>query len=136
MLSMEPTTQTFPRERVNWYLFVMLLWVLSFSNSEYSGAQTKKQDINFVIIFTDDQGYGDLGCYGHPTIKTPNIDRIAAEGQRWTTFYTAENVCTPSRAGLLTGRFPIRSGMCSNTRRVLFPDSDGGLPQDENTIAE
>ena len=53
---------------------------------------------NFIIIFTDDQGYGDLGCYGHPTIKTPNIDQMALEGQRWTNFYVAANVCTPSRA--------------------------------------
>jgi arylsulfatase A-like enzyme len=99
-------------------------------------AQSRKSDLNYIIIFTDDQGYGDLGCYGHPTIKTPNIDKMAAEGQRWTTFYTAANVCTPSRAGLLTGRLPIRNGMCSNNRRVLFPDSDGGLPQTENTIAK
>ena len=90
---------------------------------------------NIILILTDDQGYGDLGCYGHPTLRTPHIDRMAAEGQRWTTFYTAANVCTPSRAGLLTGRLPIRSGMCSDTRRVLFPDSDGGLPANENTIA-
>lgn len=98
-------------------------------------AQSDKKETNFIIIFTDDQGYGDLGCYGHPTIKTPNIDRMAAEGQRWTTFYAAENVCTPSRAGLLTGRLPIRTGMYSDRRRVLFPDSDGGLPQTEITIA-
>ena len=99
-------------------------------------AQGKKSDLNFIIIFTDDQGYGDLGCYGHPTLKTPHLDKMAAEGQRWTTFYASANVCTPSRAGLLTGRLAIRSGMCSNSRRVLFPDSDGGLPQNEVTIAE
>jgi arylsulfatase A-like enzyme len=92
---------------------------------------------NFIIIFADDQGYGDLGCYGHPTIKTPNIDRMAVEGQRWTSFYVAANVCTPSRAALLTGRHSVRSGMYSKTgRRVLFPDSDGGLPADEVTIGE
>lgn len=96
----------------------------------------KKKDVNFIIIFADDMGYGDVGCYGHPTIKTPNIDRMAAEGQKWTSFYTAANVCTPSRAGLLTGRLPIRNGMCSDRRRVLFPDSDGGLPQSENTLAK
>jgi arylsulfatase A-like enzyme len=99
-------------------------------------AQGKKTDLNFIIIFTDDQGYGDLGCYGHPTLKTPHIDKMAAEGQRWTTFYASANVCTPSRAGLLTGRLAIRSGMCSDSRRVLFPDSDGGLPHTEVTIAE
>jgi arylsulfatase A len=91
---------------------------------------------NFVILFADDLGYGDLGVYGHPTIRTPNLDRMAYEGQKWTNFYVAENVCTPSRAGLLTGRYPVRSGMTSNKRRVLFPDSDGGLPQTEITIAE
>ncbi|MDO1451189.1 sulfatase [Rhodocytophaga aerolata] len=99
-------------------------------------AQTNNDKPNFVIIFTDDQGYGDLGCYGHPTIKTPNIDKMAVEGQKWTSFYVAANVCTPSRAGLLTGRLPVRSGMCSDTRRVLFPDSDGGLPASEKTIAK
>lgn len=96
----------------------------------------QKKQPNFIIIFTDDQGYGDLGCYGNPTIKTPNIDQMAAEGQKWTNFYVAANVCTPSRAAIMTGRLPVRSGMYSNTRRVLFPDSDGGLPTSENTIAK
>lgn len=91
---------------------------------------------NFVVIFADDMGYGDLGVFGHPTILTPNLDQLAAEGQKWTQFYSAANVCTPSRAALMTGRYPIRSGMCSNTRRVLFPDSAGGLPQSEITIAK
>jgi arylsulfatase A-like enzyme len=91
---------------------------------------------NVVIIFTDDMGYGDLGCYGHPTIRTPNLDRMAAAGMKFTSFYSAAEVCTPSRAALLTGRLPLRSGMCSDTRRVLFPDSAGGLPQSEITLAE
>jgi arylsulfatase A len=90
---------------------------------------------NIIIIFTDDMGYGDLGVYGHPSIKTPNLDRMAREGQQWTSFYAAANVCTPSRAGLLTGRLPIRSGMYSDERRVLFPDSGGGLPTGEISIA-
>lgn len=91
---------------------------------------------NVIIIFADDLGYGDLACFGHPTIKTPHLDQMAAEGQRWTQFYVAACVCTPSRAGLVTGRYPIRSGMCSDGRRVLFPDSKGGLPESEVTIAE
>lgn len=115
------------------FLGLIALLGISFLNEVL--AQGKANQPNFIIIFTDDQGYGDLGCYGHPTIKTPNIDRMAAEGQKWTSFYVAANVCTPSRAGLMTGRLPIRSGMYSNIRRVLFPDSDGGLPQTEITIA-
>ena len=91
---------------------------------------------NFIVIFADDLGYGDLGTFGHPTIKTPHLDNMASEGQKWTSFYVAAPVCTPSRAGLLTGRLPIRSGMCSDKRRVLFPDSNGGLPQSEITIAK
>ncbi len=90
---------------------------------------------NFIILFCDDLGYGDLSCYGHPTIKTPNLDKMAQEGMKFTQFFVGASICTPSRAALLTGRYPIRSGMCSNTRGVLFPDSDGGLPQDEITIA-
>jgi arylsulfatase A-like enzyme len=88
------------------------------------------------VILADDLGYGDLGCFGHPTIRTPHLDRMAREGMRFTQFYSAAEVCTPSRAGLLTGRLPPRSGMCSNKRRVLFPNSKGGLPADEVTIAE
>lgn len=98
-------------------------------------AKAQSEKPNFIIIFTDDQGYGDLGTFGHPTIKTPNIDQMAAEGQKWTSFYVAANVCTPSRSAILTGRLPVRTGMYSNTRRVLFPDSGGGLPAYENTIA-
>lgn len=91
---------------------------------------------NFVVIFCDDLGYGDLSCFGHPTIRTPRLDQMASQGQRWTQFYSAAPVCTPSRAALLTGRLPLRSGMCSDRRRVLFPNSKGGLPASEVTIAE
>ena len=91
---------------------------------------------NFIVIFCDDLGYGDLGCFGHPTIATPHLDQMAAEGQKWTQFYVAAPVCTPSRAGLMTGRLPIRSGLCSAKRRVLFPNSAGGLPASEITIPE
>ena len=91
---------------------------------------------NFVVIFCDDLGYGDLACFGHPTIATPNLDRMAAEGMKFTQFYAAAPVCTPSRAALMTGRLPLRNGMCSNKRRVLFPNSKGGIPAEEITIAE
>lgn len=98
--------------------------------------QAEEQPPNVVIIFADDLGYGDLACYGHPSINTPNLDRMAREGQQWTDFYVAASVCTPSRAGLLTGRYPVRSGMTSDRRRVLFPDSGSGIPAEERTIAE
>lgn len=91
---------------------------------------------NIVILFADDLGYGDLGCYGHPSIRTPHLDRMAAQGMRFTQFYSAAEVCTPSRAALLTGRLPIRSGMAGDTRRVLFPNSPGGLQDSEITLAE
>jgi arylsulfatase A len=99
-------------------------------------ARTDTDRPNFVVIFCDDLGYGDLGTFGNPTIHTPHLDRMAAEGQKWTQFYSADPVCTPSRAGLLTGRYPIRNGMTSAERGVFFPDSSLGLPSDEITIAE
>jgi arylsulfatase A-like enzyme len=88
---------------------------------------------NFVIIFTDDQGYGDLGCFGSTKIKTPHIDRMAKEGARFTSFLVGASVCTPSRAALLTGCYPKTVGM---ERGVLHPDSTTGLHPDEHTIAD
>ena len=118
--------------------FILILLLFSFCKSEKEESNKKlKIKPNFIIVFVDDMGYGDLGSYGHPTIRTPNLDRMAYEGQRWTQFYSASSVCTPSRAALLTGRLPIRSGMIGGTDvRVLFPDSKKGLPDSEITIAE
>jgi arylsulfatase A len=101
-----------------------------------AAAASRKKKPNFVIIYADDLGYGDLACFGHPTIRTPHLDRMGTEGAKLTQFYSAASVCTPSRAALLTGRLPIRTGMCSSKRAVLFPDSAGGLPQREITIAK
>lgn len=88
---------------------------------------------NFIIIFVDDQGYQDLGCYGSSTIKTPRIDRMAAEGVRFTDFYVAAPICSPSRAALLTGCYPSRVGLGNWVQR---PDSRIGLHPDEITLAE
>lgn len=106
--------------------------------SSCSGAVPEPQSRppNLIIVFADDLGYGDLGIYGHPTIRTPHLDRMAGEGMKFTQFYVGASVCTPSRAALLTGRLPIRNGLCSDQRRVLFPNSAGGIPDSEITLAE
>ena len=88
---------------------------------------------NFIIIFTDDQGYGDLGCFGSTKIKTPHIDRLAKEGRKFTNFMVASPVCSPSRAALLTGCYPKRVSM---HQHVLFPSSKKGLNPEEHTIAD
>ncbi len=87
---------------------------------------------NFVVIFTDDQGYQDIGCFGSPLIKTPHLDRMASEGVRFTSFYSANSVCSPSRAALLTGCYPTRVGIPG----VLFPRHTVGLNSEEITLAE
>jgi len=94
-------------------------------------AQPAKRLPNFIVIFTDDQGYQDVGCFGSPDIKTPNLDRMAAEGTKFTDFYVAASVCTPSRAALLTGCYPQRVSLPS----VLFPGAKVGLNPKEITIA-
>ena len=86
---------------------------------------------NIVIMFADDAGYGDLSCYGHPTIRTPNLDSLASEGVRFTSFYT-HPACTPSRAALMTGRYAVRTRGAAS---VIGPDSDKGLPASEITMA-
>ena len=87
---------------------------------------------NVILILADDLGYGDAGAYGATLIKTPHIDRLAEEGIRLTDFYASSNVCSPSRAGLLTGRYAVRDGLASRT--VAVKDTRG-LPADTTTIA-
>ena len=108
---------------------------LLFNFWSFYGVQNNNSP-NYIVIFVDDMGYGDLGVFGNPTISTPHLDKMAHEGQKWTQFYSAASVCTPSRAALLTGRLPVRSGMASSKNPVLFPNSLSGLPATELTLAE
>jgi len=91
-----------------------------------AASQTHKSQPNFIVFLTDDQGCHDLGCLGSSDLKTPNIDRLAATGTRFTNWYAAAPVCAPSRAALLTGRYPIRAGV---------PNNGPALPETERTIA-
>jgi len=96
-----------------------------------AAAALPKRAPNVVLIYCDDLGYGDVGCYGS-SIRTPNIDRLANEGTRFTHFYSGNPVCSPSRAALLTGRYPVRVGV----PRVFFPRDTTGLPESEVTLAQ
>ena len=116
-------------------LSVLTVAVLSNSLSLNASSDAANKP-NFVIIFCDDMGYGDLSCYGNPTIRTPNIDRMACEGMKLTQFYVGAGVSTPSRAALMTGRLPVRNGLYGDRVAVLFPNSKAGLGQDEVTIAK
>lgn len=99
-------------------------------------APTESGPPNIVVLFADDLGYGDLGSYGHPYNRTPNLDTLADEGQRWTDFYVAAPVCSPSRGALLTGRLPVRTGIYGKQIGVYFPNDPGGMPAQEVTLAE
>ncbi len=92
---------------------------------------------NVVIMLADDLGYGDLGCYGHPQFKTPRIDRLAAEGARLTQFNTPAPFCAPTRASLMTGRYPFRCGLTQNPAPDGGPAADAlALPKSEVTLAQ
>ncbi len=107
-----------------------------FSNAAPAEVPGAKQPPNVILLFADDLGYGDLTSYGHPYNRTPNLDKLAAQGQRWTDFYVAAPVCSPSRAALLTGRLPNRTGMYGRQIAVMFPNASNGLPDSEHTLAE
>ena len=106
-------------------------------------AETAKKP-NIVVVFTDDQGYADLGCFGGTHVYTPRIDQMAAEGAKLTNFYVSAPLCTPSRAGLMTGSYPARIDMTLGGKRlgskktagVLLSADPKGLNPDEVTIAE
>ncbi len=93
---------------------------------------------NIVLIFVDDLGYADIGPFGSKLHHTPNLDRMAAEGRKLTSFYVSANVCTPSRSSLMTGSYPRRVGLDENEKGqwVLFPGNQEGLHPDEITVAE
>ena len=110
---------------------VALAALAACATPQLGGSSSRKP--NIVLILADDLGYGDLGSYGARAIRTPNLDRMAAEGARLTTFYASASVCTPSRAGLLTGRYPIRTGLAKD---VIRQTDMHGLPLSEITIAE
>ncbi len=120
--------------RLGWRLLpgmVLLLWTAGCVSSMPAVGTP-----NVVILFADDLGYGDLGSYGHPYARTPNLDRLASEGQRWTDFYVAAPVCSPSRGALLTGKLPTRTGLYGRQLAVMFPNDSNGIPAQELTLAE
>lgn len=90
---------------------------------------------NIILLIADDLGWGDLGSYGHPVIRTPNLDRMAAEGQRWTNFYVSSPVCSPSRGAMLTGRVETRSGLYGAINSVQVEGDPYGFPDGEVTVA-
>lgn len=114
-------------------IIAAMLVLLTSSISQWVSAAEEQSSPNVIVIIADDLGYGDLGSYGGETINTPGLDRMADEGVRLTNAYASSSNCTPSRAGLLTGRYPVRTGMA---HQVLFVEDTHGLPPEEITIAE
>lgn len=114
--------------------FITLYLVLP---STLLAAEQSTRPPNIIVILADDLGYGDLGCYGHPRFKTPNLDRMAGEGARFTQFNCPMAFCAPTRAALLTGRYPLRCGMTSNPAPDASPEADAiALPAGEVTLAQ
>jgi arylsulfatase len=127
-------------------LITGMLWCAKAPAQQQPAVDGKPSKPNIVILFADDQGYNDVGCFGSPSIKTPHLDQMAREGVRFTDFYSVAPVCSPSRAGLMTGCYPPRVGMGEeppdptihrkHPQHVLFPGTMWGLNPNETTIAE
>jgi arylsulfatase A-like enzyme len=114
----------------NLVLFSIFL-IVFFSCKDIGNTEEKLP--NVIIIFADDLGYGDLSCYGNPTILTPNLDQMAQEGMKFTQFYVPSPVCSPSRSALLTGCYPKRVSLHNH---VLFPYSEYGINKNELLLSE
>jgi len=116
------------RFRVGFSIMLLLL------AGPIQGSETRPP--NIVVLFADDLGYGDLGAYGNPYIRTPNLDQMAAEGQRWTDFYVASPVCSPSRGALLTGQYSVKTGLYGRKINVFHPNDPNGIPEALETLPE
>ena len=119
-------------------IFLTQITVLGQSKATHSNSPAAKP--NVVLIYIDDLGYGDLGCYGSEKNDTPHVDQLAKEGMLFTDYYSASPVCTPSRAALLTGCYPARVGFDAfgedRTKWVLFPGNAEGLHPSELLLPE
>jgi len=126
---------TYPKDKLILSISTMLLMVMLIgcSQTAQQSRAVVNEGPNFIIIFTDDQGYGDLGCFGGEHLNTPHLDKMAEEGMKLTSFYVAAPVCTPSRAALMTGCYPKRINMAAG---VFLAGDKRGLHPDEITIAE
>jgi len=115
----------------------VLLMALVVCAAPQEGSVDRPAQPNILLILSDDMGYGDLGCYGSITIATPNIDRIAASGVRFTNGYVSASVCAPSRAGLLTGRYQERFGFEDNLNKPMqLKDEFAGIPLDQKLVSD
>ena len=106
--------------------------VALFFASTVNAQEKPKRPPNVIIVYADDLGYGDLGCFGAKKIKTPHLDKMAKEGSRFTSFYVAQAVCSASRAALMTGKYSNRTGILG----ALGPANKNGLPREHTTMAE
>lgn len=111
---------------------LVLLVLILFSCAEKKKEYKPEIPPNIILIFTDDQGYQDVGVFGSPNIETPNLDQMAQEGIRLSSFYSAQPICSASRAGILTGCYPNRIGI----HNALGPGSPIGINSSEMTLAE
>src|SRR5438128_1591658 len=120
--------------RVTTLILPSVLAVLSISSATKAHCAEKPTVPNIVFILADDLGYGELGCYGQKKIKTPNIDKLAAEGLRFTNFYAGNTVCAPSRCSLMTGKHQGHAYIRSNL--AVKPEGQEPIPADSVTVAK
>ncbi|MGY4816884.1 sulfatase-like hydrolase/transferase [Pseudomonas chlororaphis subsp. piscium] len=130
----EPVPARYPKRRL--ITALALMGICALSSMQAQAAPATRERPNIILLIADDMGWGDLASYGNPVLETPNLDRMAQQGQRWTDFYVSSPICSPSRGAMLTGRVETRTGLYGVHNNVVIENDPNTFLDEEVTVAQ